>query len=151
MAQAMKTKQTATLLQAVYKNVKAASNAILNLMPHVKDESLKSDMTVQLSAYEAFASRAAKLLAEEGSTPEDAGMLSKLGAKWTSMRDTLRDSSTEHIARLMVEASTLSVTDLLTTIREAENTSASEDALRVARDLCRFEEKNAEDMKKYLR
>ena len=81
MAEATKTKQTATLLQAVYKNVKMASDSILNLMPKVEDKQLKSDMTVQLSAYDAFASRAAKLLAEEGEKPEEEGTVTKLAAK----------------------------------------------------------------------
>lgn len=151
MAEAVKTKQTEILLQAVYKNVKMASDSILNLMPRVKDEGLKSDLTVQLSAYEAFASRAAKLLAKEGITPVEEGTVTKLSAKWATMMDTLRDSSSSHIAEMMVEGSTMGVTDMLKAIREAENTTASEEALRLARDLCRFEEKNVEDMKNYLR
>lgn len=151
MAEAVKTKQTELLLQAVWKNVKAASNSILDLMPRVKDEQLKSDLTVQLSAYEAFASRAAKLLAEEGAKPEDVGVLTKLSAKWATVMDTVRDSSCAHIAEMMMEGSTAGVSDMLGQIREAENTQASESALRLARDLCRFEEKNVEDMKNYLR
>ncbi len=151
MAEALKTKQTEILLQAVYKNVKMASDSILNLMPHVKDEKLKSDLTVQLSAYEAFASRAAKLLAEEGVKPVEEGMITKLSAKWATMMDTMRDSTSTHIAEMMVEGSTMGVNDMLKQIRDAENTTASESALRLARDLCRFEEKNVEDMKNYLR
>lgn len=151
MAEALKTKQTELLLQAVYKNVKMASDSILNLMPHVKDEKLKSDLTVQLSAYEAFASRAAKLLAEEGVTPTEEGMITKLSAKWATKMDTMRDSTSTHIAEMMVEGATMGVNDMLKQIRDAENTAASESALRLARDLCRFEEKNVEDMKNYLR
>ena len=64
------TTKTAELTKAVYKNVKMAGDSILDLMPRVKDERLKSDMTVQLSAFEAFASRAAKMLADEGVKPE---------------------------------------------------------------------------------
>lgn len=151
MSQAVKTKQTEVLLQAVYKNVKMASDSILNLMPHVKDEKLKSDLTVQLSAYEAFASRAAKLLAKEGVKPVEEGIMTKLSAKWATMMDTMRDSTASHIAEMMVEGATMGVNDILKQIREAENTQASESALRLARDLCRFEEKNVEDMKNYLR
>ncbi|MBE6590200.1 MAG: hypothetical protein E7643_08475 [Ruminococcaceae bacterium] len=151
MTEATKTKQTASLLQQIYKNVKSASDSILNLMPRVKDEKLKSDMTVQLSAYEAFASRAAKLLGEEGVTPEEDGAFGKLSAKWSAMMDTLRDSSTCRIAELMVKGANENAMDLQRELREAENGNASESALRLARDVCRFEEKNAEDMKEYLR
>ena len=151
MAEAVKTGQTEILLQAVYKNVKSSSDTILNLMPRIKDEQLKSDLTVQLSAYEAFASRTAKLLAKEGVSPLEAGTVSKLSAKWSAMMETMKDSSSAHVAELMVESATAGVNDMLKEIREAENTTASEESLRLARDLCRFEEKNAEDMKNYLR
>jgi len=151
MAQAVKTKQTADLLQAVYKNVKMASDSILNLMPKVEDKQLKSDMTVQLSAYEAFASRTAKLLAEEGVKPEEEGTITKMAAKWGSMMNTLRDSTSSHIAEMMVEGATMGVNDMLKQIRESENTTVSESALRLARDVCRFEEKTVEEMRDYLR
>jgi len=151
MAEAIKNRQTDILLQAVYKNVKTASDSILNLMPRVKDEKLKSDLTVQLSAYEAFASRAAKLLAKEGVSPVEEGTVSKLSAKWSAMMETMKDSSAAHVAEMMVEGATAGINDMLKEIREAETTTASEESLRLARDLCRFEEKNAEDMKNYLR
>ena len=151
MAEATKTKQTATLLQAVYKNVKMASDSILNLMPKVEDKQLKSDMTVQLSAYDAFASRAAKLLAEEGVKPEEEGTVTKLAAKWGTMMNTMRDSTASHIAEMMVEGATMGVNDLIKQIRESENTSTSESALRLARDVCSFEEKTVEQMREYLR
>jgi hypothetical protein len=151
MAEAIKTKQTAILLQAVYKNVKMASDSILNLLPKVEDKRLKSDMTVQLSAYEAFASRAAKLLGEECVKPEEEGTLPKLAAKWSTMMNTMRDSTASHIAEMMVEGATMGVNDLVKQIRESENTTVSESALRLARDVCSFEEKTVEQMRAYLR
>ena len=152
MAEAVKTKQTAHLLQAIYKNVKMASDAILNLMPKVQDERLKSDMTVQLSAYEAFASRAAKLLGEEGVKPMEEGIVTKMTSKVGMAMNTMRDSTSSHLAEMLVEGATMGVNDMLKQIRESENTSASESALRLARDVCKYEEKTIEDIKNaYLR
>ncbi|MBQ9798086.1 MAG: hypothetical protein IJW50_10255 [Clostridia bacterium] len=151
MPEAVKTKQTAALLQSVYKNVKMASDSILTLMPKVQDARLKSELTVKLSAYEAFASRAAKLLADEGVKPVEEGTITKLAAKWGSMMNTMRDSTSSHLAEMMVEGATMGVNDMLKQIREAENTTVSESALRLARDVCSFEEKTVEDMKDYLR
>jgi uncharacterized protein YjgD (DUF1641 family) len=151
MPEAVKTKQTAALLQSVYKNVKMASDSILTLMPKVQDARLKSELTVKLSAYEAFASRAAKLLADEGVKPVEEGTITKLAAKWGSMMNTMRDSTSSHLAEMMVEGATMGVNDMLKQIREAESTTVSESALRLARDVCSFEEKTVEDMKDYLR
>lgn len=152
MAEAVKSRQTEHLLQAIYKNVKMASDSLLNLMPKVQDEKLKSDMTVQLSAYEAFASRAAKLLAEEGVKPMEEGMITKMGAKMGMMMNTMRDSTSSHLAEMLVEGATMGVNDMLKQIRESENTTASESALRLARDVCSYEEKTINDIKDaYLR
>ena len=149
---AVKTKQTATLLKAVYKNVRMASDSILNLMPKVRDERLKNDMTVQLSAFDAFASRAAKLLGEEGVKPEEEGMMTRMSAKMGAMMNTMRDSTSTHLAEMLVEGATMGVNDMLKQLREAENSSVGESALRLARDVCAYEEKIVRDMREaYLR
>ena len=91
MAGTVTVRTTADLLREVYRNVKMAGDSLINLMPKVKDDKLKSDMTVQLSVYEAFASRATKLLAEEGVKPEDEGLMTKMSAKWGIMMNTMKD------------------------------------------------------------
>ena len=142
--------KTVTLLEAVYKNVKMASDSLIDLMPKVKDEKLKSEMTVELSTYEAFASRAAKLLNEAGGKPREEGVLTKLSAKMGTAMNTMRDSTSSHLAGMIIEGATMGVNDMYKQIREAENTNASESALRLARDVCAYEEKTIEDLKAYL-
>ena len=151
MSDAVKTKKTEDILKDVFKNVKMASDSILNIMPKVEDEKFKSDLTVTLSAFEAFASRATKLLADEGVKPEEEGTLTKLSAKWGTMMNTMRDSTTSHLAEMMVEGATMGVNEMLKELRESENSGVSESALRLTRDVCAFEEKVVEDMKAYLR
>ena len=150
MAETMQAKSTAELLNVVHKNVKMASDSILNVMPKVKNEKLKSDMTVQLSAFEAFASRAAKLLAEEGAKPEEEGTVSKLSAKWGTMLNTMIDSTTSHLAQMMIEGATMGVNELTHELRRAESARASESTLRLMRDVCAYEEQIIEEMKAYL-
>ena len=151
MTETMKSQKTAGLLKAIYKNVKMAGDSLIDLMPKVKDQELKSEMTVQLSTYEAFASRAAKLLADEGVKPEDEGFLTKMGAKVGCMMNTMRDSTTAHLAEMLIEGATMGMNDMYKQIRETENTDASEKALRLARDVCAYEERTIEEMKRFLR
>lgn len=149
---AVKSKKTAQVLEAVYKNVKMASDSILTLMPKVKDARLKQDMTTQLSVFDAFASRAAKLLGEQGVKPEEENLVTRMSAKMGSMMNTMRDSTTTHLVEMLVEGATMGVNDMLKQLREAENSAVSESALRLARDVCEYEEKLVEDMKDaYLR
>ena len=150
MSQAVRTKETATLLQAIYKNVKMASDSILNLMPKVKDPKLKNDLTVQLSVYEAYSSRAAKLLADEGVKPEDESTVTKLASKWGTMMNTMMDSTDSHIAQLIAEGSTMGITDGIKLLRDYENTGVSEGALKLVREVIEFEENNLERAKKYI-
>ena len=150
MEQTAQTTATADLLNAIYKNVKMASDALLNLMPKVKDEKLKNDMTVQLSVYEGFASRAAKLLAEEGAKPEEEGTMTKLCSKMGMAMNTMRDSTASHLAEMIIEGSTMGINDILKQIREAEKKHVTGEPLHLAQHLCEYEEKRVEDMKKYL-
>ncbi len=151
MAGTVVVKRTADLLQEVYRNVKMAEEAIIGIMPKVKDEKLKSDLTVQLSVYEAFSSRATKLLGEEGVKPEGESLLSKAAAKWGIMMNTMKDSTTGHLVQMMLEGATVGMGELLRYIRESENTGVSEASLRLARDVCEYEEKTIEEMKAFLR
>ena len=151
MAGTVVVKKTSDLVGEVYKNVKMASESIITLMPKVKNDKFKSDLTVQLSAYEAFASRAAKLLADEGAKPEEDGVVTKMMTKWGIMMNTMKDATTEHMVQMMIEGTTMGVGEMLRWIRESENTGVSEAALRLARDVCAYEEKIVEDLKAYLR
>ncbi len=151
MTETVQIKTTSEVLSAVYKNVKMASDSILTLMPKVTDAKLKSELTTQLSAFDAFASRAAKLLGEEGVKPEEENWFTKMSAKMSNMMSTLRDSTPAHIAELLVEGYTMGVNDLLKQLREAENTSVSESALRLTRDVCAYEEKLIAQMKEHLK
>ncbi len=140
-------RKTAEVLTSVYKNVKMASDSILNLMPKVQNEQLKGEMTTQLSVFDAFASRAAKMLAEEGVKPEEENWMTRMGAKWGAMMNTMRDSTSTHLAEMLVEGSTMGVNDMLRVLREAENSTASESAIKLARDVCAYEEKLVDEMR----
>lgn len=140
-----------TVLQDIYKNVTMARESLLNLMPKVNDERLKSDLTVQISVYEAFASRAAKQLAAVGIKPEEEGIVTKMSAKWGSMLNTLRDSSSSHLAEMVIEGATMGVNDMYKQIRESDKAELPREVQRLAQDICDFEEKTVHDMKEYLK
>lgn len=151
MAGTVVVKETADLVGEVYRNVKMAEESIMDLMPKVKDDALKSALTVQLSVYSGFAARAAKLLDDEGAKPDDGGMIAKMGAKWGIMMNVMKDSTTEHMIQMMIEGTTMGVGELLRWIREAENKGVSEAALKLAREVCAYQEKTVDDLKEMLK
>lgn len=151
MAGSVKVRDASALLSEIYRNVRMAEDSIINLMPKVTEEKLKNELTVQISVYSAFSSRAAKLLAEAGATPEEENMMVKMGAKWGILMNTLKDSTQEHLAQMLIEGTTMGVGELLRVIRDAQNNGISGDALRLAEDVLAYEEKAVEEMKAYLR
>ena len=151
MAGSVKVRDASALLSEVYRNVRMAEESIIDLMPKVTEERLKSMLTVQISAYSAFSSRAAKQLAEAGVKPEEENAAAKLGAKWGILMNTLRDSTQEHLVQMLIEGTTMGVGELLRVIRDAQNNGVGGEPLRLASDLLSYEEQVVEEMKGYLR
>ena len=143
-------KTSETLLQEVFRNVRMASDSLLNILPKVHDDAFRSELTVQISAYEAFASRTVKLMEQEGVKPTDENTIAKLSAKMGIFWNTVKDPSLPHLAQMILEGTTMGIGETLRAIHNAETDGASEDVLRLARDVNSYQEKIAEDMKKYL-
>ena len=142
--------ETAELLDRMYKNVKMGSDSIVNLMPKVKDENLRTEMTRELSRLEGFSSEISKMLRAEGKKPKEEGIVSKLSAKMRMNMNTMIESTSSHIAEMMMEGYTMGITDMTKDIRERENTKVSEASLRLAREIVKFEEDSFSKMKKFL-
>lgn len=144
-------KHEATVLNAVFKNVKMASDSILNLMPKVQSQQLKSDLTVQLSTYEAFASRATKLLGKEGIKPQEENWMTRMGAKWGTVMNTMKDSTTSHLVEMVIEGTTMGINDMMEQLRICKREDVSDSIRQLAQDVLDYEEKVLCEMKEYLK
>ena len=147
----METKNsTADLLDRMYKNVKMGSDSIINLMPKVRDEALRTEMTKELSELENYSARIGDMLHSEGRKPKEENIVTKTMSKMGMSMNTMIDSTASHIAEMMMEGYTMGITDMTKDIRQYENTKASEESLKLARDIVRFHEDSFEKMKSYL-
>ena len=152
MATAKMKSATAEMLEKLYKSVKMGADTIVSLLPKIdaEDAKFKSDLTMQMSGYESFATRINSLLREDGEDGKEDSMMTKMSAKIGTTMNTLMDSSVSHIADMIIQGSTMGITDTIKIMREYENTTASEASLTLARDIVKFEEDNIERMKAYL-
>ena len=98
--------------EEIYKNVKMGADSIINLLPHVKNDTVRSLMTQQLDGYEKYAHRAATALEERGGTPKEENLLTRVSARIGMAFSTLVDSTTSHIAQMMIEGSNMGITEL---------------------------------------
>ena len=138
------------LLQDIYSNVKMGSESIINLLPKIKDDNMKTYMTSQLDQYEKFAQVARKELISQGVEPKEVNPISKLGAKIGMEMKSMQDSTTSHMAEMMVQGSTMDVTDLLQKVSVYEKLPECRNSVKLAKEIIAFEEKNIEKMKEFL-
>ena len=139
----------------MYKNMKMGESAILDLMPKVHSETLRGDMVAHLEGYQSFAERAKALLDAEHKEAKDANLFAKASSKMGIAMNTMMDSTASHIAEMLIEGSTMGITDQMRIIHELERTGENgdrqmEETLCLAKEIVSFEEKNVEKMKEYL-
>ena len=76
--------------------------------------------------------------------------MAKMGAKMGMSMKTMVDSTSSHIAELLMEGSVMGISELTRALRSFENTDCSEEALRICRNIITFENDNLDKAKKYL-
>ena len=137
----------ASLCCDIYRNAKMGAEAILNLLPSVKDSELESELTLQLSRYEEFAREAKEILERDGEKPLEESAFSRLMAKMGIKMNTIIDKTSSHIAQMIMEGAIMGITDIQKRLNDDADYG---DAEPVARRLIKFEEDTVERMKAYL-
>ncbi len=149
----METENTAAtldLLEALYKNVRMGADSIIDIMPKVGDEKMRSELTSELERYEEFSSEIENAILDLGEEAKDQGVLAKLGTKMSVAMNTMMDSTTSHIAEMMIQGGTMGITDATKLLRDYENTSCAKIALDLARSIIKYEEETVERLKAFL-
>ena len=140
----------AHFMSEIYKNTKMGADAIIHLLPSVKDDGLRSAMTRQLDGYEKYAARAASHLEGEGIAPKEEAWIARVSARIGMAFNTMLDDSGSHIAEMMIEGSNMGVTDLTKLLNRYEGVGEADEAVRLAHEVVGFEQHNLEVMKRYL-
>ncbi len=143
-------KTNAALLDKMYKNVKMGSDSMINIMDKVSDDGLRSELTSELDTYEKYSNEISKRLYDCGAEPKQENVVTRLGAKMGMAMNTMTDTTTSHIAQMVIKGATMGMTDMTTAVREFENTNCSEDNLKLAREIAEFEDSTIEKLKKFL-
>ncbi|MBQ9801867.1 MAG: hypothetical protein IJW51_02210 [Clostridia bacterium] len=145
------TKQRITeesFLGAIYKNAKMGADSIINLLPKVGHDGLRSAMTMQLDGYEKYAARAARELTCHDVEPKEESVMVRLSAKMGIAFNTMISCSASHIAEIMIEGSNMGITDMTKLVNNYDTVDS--EAVRLAREIIAFEEHNIEMLKRYL-
>ncbi|MCI8388740.1 MAG: hypothetical protein HFE63_09770 [Clostridiales bacterium] len=135
------------LLQEVYRNVKMGGDSIVNLLDKVDDKKLRGEMTVELDAYRRFSNEAGQKLNERGLKPQELSPVAKTSAKVGMAFNTMLDTTTSHIAEMMINGATMGIIDLEKQLNEGGH---SPEAKAFADDVLEFEKNTVERLGTFL-
>ncbi len=154
--------QAVALAEELYRNVTMGADSYLHTLPHVEEagDPLKTDITAALCYYEKLAGKIAERLTAMGGQPSEEGKMTKAMAHAGISMNAMKDRSRSHIAEMLIEGCTMSVTAAHRLERElAEADGGCREDCRCADvrelvTLCRgwaeFEEAHIERLKEHL-
>lgn len=134
-------------LSEIFKTAKMGADAVISLLPRVKNDALRSHLTLQLDGYEKYAAKARYALEQMGEDAREENIFSRLLAKGGIAINTMMDDTVSHLAEMMIEGSNMAVTAMTRLLNHYREDG---EAVRLARELLRFEEHNVEQLKSFL-
>ncbi len=141
---------TGELLEGLYKNVNTETESLTQMISKVKSSELSSELTSQLSSYGEFSSKIESEYKSSMGQKPDKSIISSLTAKLGLEMNTLMDSSDHRIAQMVIEGTTMGITDTIRLVREYENSNCRESALSLAKEIVTFQEDAVERTKSFL-
>lgn len=136
------------ILQEVQKNTKMAMKAIDALSGKIYDDSLSVQMARESMKYAEIYNKATdRLLNGKAAFYRDNG-LQDMMLKGSVNMNTMLNTSTSHIAEMLIQGSNRGLTSMWKSVNHNER--AGDVSMEIAKELMDFEEKSIERLKQYL-
>lgn len=140
--------QEAAIYREIQKNTEKAMAAIDTISDKVYDDQLAMQISRQALKYSEIHNRAVENLLQAKAEPYHANNLSDMMMKGAINYNTLLNTSTGHIAELLIKGSNMGVLEMKKVLNH--NDEAGQRPVALAKELIDFEEKNVERLTKYL-
>lgn len=140
--------QEAAVYREIQKNTEMAMKAIDTISPKVYDDSLALQISRQSLAYAEIYNEAARQLMEAKAERYQSNALSDALLKTGIHYNTMLNTSTGHIAEMMIKGSNNGILEMEKVLKHNEN--AGERPVSLAQQLIGLEEKNIKRLKEYL-
>lgn len=136
------------VLQEVQRNTKMAMKAIDSIRGKIYDDGLALQVSREAMKYSDLYNKATgKLIDEKAPIYQESGFQDMM-LKSSIRANTLLNTSTSHIAELMIQGSNRGLTSMWKAMNCNENAGGM--ATEIAKELMDFEEKSIEKLKQYL-
>ncbi|MBQ7776398.1 MAG: hypothetical protein IJ379_10815 [Lachnospiraceae bacterium] len=141
-------KQEINIYKEVQRNTEMAMKAIETISDKVHNEQLSMQMSKQSLKYAELRNQAYDKLLEAHAQPYKSSYMENLMLTGGIQYNTLLNTSTSHIAELMIKGSNMGVLEMNKVLNH--NAGAGEHATGLANKLIEFETKNIARLTKYL-
>lgn len=136
------------VLREVQKNSQMAMQAIESISSRIYDDSLSAQVTRDSMRYAELYNRATEeLLRGKAESYKETGY-QEMMLRGAIKANTMMNSSTSHIAQMLIQGTNRGLTDMWKIMNHSEN--AGNCAVELAKELMDFEEKSIEKLKEYL-
>lgn len=139
----------AEFLNYVYQNSQMGVDSLRELLEDVNDNQLREYLKGQLEGYEQFHERARQMLSDSGYDEKGLNAFEKLRTYLMVNMQTMMDCSASHIAKMLIQGSTMGITEAVQKIHQYEG-EVEKDVQKLMVDLKEYEEKNVEKLKRFL-
>lgn len=141
-------KDDIAIYKSVQKNTEMAMKAIETIEPKVYENELALLLEKTNRQYADIHEKAVSGLQEAKIEPKKAGGLEQMMLVGGITGNTLFNTSTSHIAELMIKGSNMGILDLTKALNH--NPNGGEKSMELANELMHMENRNLEEYKKYL-
>lgn len=136
------------VLREVQKNAQMAMQAIDSISNKIYDDSLSAQVTRDSMKYADLYNRAtSELLRGKAESYKETGY-QEMMLRGAIKANTMLNSSTSHVAELLIQGTNRGLTDMWKIMNRSEN--AGKISVEIAKELMDFEEKSIEKLKDYL-
>ena len=141
-------REAVNILTGIQKNTEMAMQAIDTLSDKVYDKQLASEMSLQAIKYAELHNRALKELVNAKAEAGRSNAVDNLKLKASIHYNTLLNTSTPHVAELMIKGNNMGILEMEKAIRH--NQTADPKAVALAQELIHMEQSNIGALKSYL-
>lgn len=140
--------QEITILREIQRNTEMAIKAIDTISDKIYDDQLAMQVSHQALKYSELHNQALSKLLEAKAEPYHANHISDMMLKGGIHYNTLLNTSTSHIAEMMIKGSNNGIMEMNRILNNNED--AGDKSVDMAKQLISFEEKNIQNLNKYL-
>ena len=111
---------------------------------------MKTSMTAAMCYYEKAAGKVKEFLKEHRAEAKEEPLMTKMASRMGIAMNTAMDATSSHIAQMLIEGSTMAITEATRLCHRFDGQKDCEKMLTVAKDLVEFEQSHIEKLKAFL-